>query len=64
MTSVLLAASSLLLIVALWLAVRVRRGRQRSGLPQGRLVYADTGRGSAVAQPYFSPRYRLTGKPD
>jgi CRISPR-associated exonuclease Cas4 len=64
MTWLLLAASLLLLIVALWLAVRSRRGQQRSGLPQGRLVYADTGRWSAVARPYFSQRYRLAGKPD
>jgi CRISPR-associated exonuclease Cas4 len=49
---------------ALWLLLRARRGQQQSGLPQGRLIYADTGRWSAVAQPYFSPRYRLTGKPD
>jgi CRISPR-associated exonuclease Cas4 len=50
--------------MALWLALRARRGQQQSGLPQGRLVYADTGRWSAVAQPYFSQRYRLAGKPD
>lgn len=64
MASVLLALSVALLTLALWLALRARRGQQQSGLPQGRLVYADTGRWSAVAQPYFSPRYRLTGKPD
>ena len=64
MTPVLLALSAALLAIALWLALRARRGQQRSGLPQGRLVYADTGRWSAVAQPYFSPRHRLTGKPD
>ncbi len=64
MALVLLALSAALLALALWLALRARRGRQRSGLPQGRLVYADTGRWSAVAQPYFSQRYRLTGKPD
>ena len=64
MTWFLLLFSLLLLGIALWLALRARRGQQRSGLPQGRLVYADTGRWSAVARPYFSPRYRLTGKPD
>jgi CRISPR-associated exonuclease Cas4 len=53
-----------LLAIALWLALRARRGQQQSGLPQGRLVYADMGRWSAVAQPYFSQRYRLAGKPD
>lgn len=64
MTLVLLLLSVALLTLALWLALRARRGRQQSGLPQGRLVYADTGRWSVVAKPYFSPRYRLTGKPD
>ncbi len=64
MALVLLALSAALLTLALWLALRARRGQQQSGLPQGRLVYADTGRWSAVAKPYFSQRYRLTGKPD
>lgn len=64
MTLALLILGLLLLGLALWLTARARRGQRRSGLPQGRLVYADTGRWSAVAKPYFSPRYRLTGKPD
>ncbi len=64
MTLALLAFSAALLALALWLARRAGRGRQESGLPQGRLVYADTGRWSAVARPYFSPHYNLTGKPD
>ncbi len=64
MAPTLLVLSAALLAIALWLAVRSRRGQQRSGLPQGRLVYADTGRWTAVAQPYFSQRYRLVGKPD
>lgn len=60
----LLGAGALLLVLALWLARRARRGQRQSGLPQGRLVYADTGRWSAVAKPYFSARHGLTGKPD
>lgn len=64
MALVLLILSVALLIFALWLALRARRGQQQSGLPQGQLVYADTARWSAVAQPYFSARYRLAGKPD
>lgn len=60
----LLGASALLLVLALGLALRARRGQVQSGLPQGRLVYADTGRWSAVAKPYFSAHYGLTGKPD
>lgn len=60
----LLALSVLFLAGALWLARRAARGRQRAGLPAGRLVYADTGRWSAVARSYFSRHYRLTGRPD
>lgn len=64
MTWLLFVLSGVFLGVALWLALRARRGQQRSGMPQGRLVYADTGRWSEVAKPYFSARYQLTGKPD
>lgn len=42
-----------------------RRQRARAGLPPGaRVVYADTGAWERVAQPLFSRRYALTGKPD
>lgn len=61
---VLLLLSGLLLYLALRLRWRAARNQERSGLPQGKLVYADTGRWSEVAKPYFSQRYRLTGKPD
>ncbi len=45
----------------LWLA---RRGRARSGLPQGKIVYVDTGGWQRTEEPLFSARYRLTGRPD
>ena len=61
---VLLALALALLALAYSLARRARQTRQRSGLPQGRLVYADTGDWAAVSRPYFSQRYGLTGKPD
>lgn len=64
MAFALLAVSAALLLLAVWIALRARRSQELSGLPRGRLVYADTGRWSEVAQPYFSQRYRLTGKPD
>jgi len=64
MPLILLVFSTILWFAAVWLALRARCGQRRSGLPQGRLVYADTGRWSEVARPYFSQRYRLTGKPD
>ena len=56
--------SFVLLFLAAWLALRARGERKRAGLPQGEVVYADTGRWSAVSKPYFSARHRLTGKPD
>jgi len=45
----------------LWASHRLR---QRSGLPQGRVIYNDTGALRRVERPLFSRRYRLTGKPD
>ena len=54
---VLLALGMLLL----WLA---RRGRARSGLPQGHVVYTDTGGWGRLERPLFSRKFLLTGKPD
>lgn len=59
-----LGVSFLLLLLALWLVLQARAGRRRSGLPAGRVVYADTGNWSAVSKPLYSARYQLTGKPD
>jgi CRISPR-associated exonuclease Cas4 len=48
-------------LLLLWLA---RRGRARSGLPQGRVVYSDTGGWDRLDRPLFSQAFALTGKPD
>jgi CRISPR-associated exonuclease Cas4 len=48
-------------LLLLWLA---RRGRARSGLPQGRVVYTDTGGWGRLERPLFSRQLSLTGKPD
>ena len=48
-------------LLLLWLA---RRGRAHSGLPEGRLVYTDTGAWRRPERPLFSRRFLLTGKPD
>jgi CRISPR-associated exonuclease Cas4 len=48
-------------LLLLWLA---RRGRVRSGLPQGRVVYADTGGWNRLERPLFSRQFLLTGRPD
>jgi CRISPR-associated exonuclease Cas4 len=48
-------------LVLLWLA---RRGLAHSGLPQGRVVYSDTGGWKRPERPLFSNEFLLTGKPD
>jgi CRISPR-associated exonuclease Cas4 len=48
-------------LLLLWLA---QRGRVRSGLPQGRVVYTDTGGWNRLERPLFSREFLLTGKPD
>jgi len=48
-----------------WLALRRAAGtRQATGLPRGRVVYADTGDWRAPDAPFFSHAHQLTGKPD
>ncbi|MCC7360434.1 MAG: Dna2/Cas4 domain-containing protein [Anaerolineales bacterium] len=51
----------LLALLVFWLA---RRARSASGLPAGRVVYADTGGWARTEQPLYSDRLGLTGKPD
>jgi len=50
--------------LGLWLLLRSQGVRRETGLPPGRVIYADTGAWSRCGRPLFSPRYRLTGKPD
>jgi CRISPR-associated exonuclease Cas4 len=59
-------ATLFLLFVASGLATLYwsRRQRERTGLPQGRVVYADTGAWDRCEKPLFSKRHRLTGRPD
>lgn len=47
--------------LALWLA---RRQRIRTGLPGGRIIYADTTAWTRCREPLYAERYRLAGKPD
>jgi CRISPR-associated exonuclease Cas4 len=54
----------LLLLLALLLFWQAGRQRRRAGIPAGRIVYADTGRWEAAAEPFFDPVTQLTGKPD
>ena len=48
-------------LLLLWLSWR---GRARSGLPQGRVIYTDTGGWGRLERPLFSRQFLLTGKPD
>lgn len=41
-----------------------RKVGEASGLPQGRVVYVDTGAWGRLEKPLFSKRLQLTGKPD
>jgi CRISPR-associated exonuclease Cas4 len=54
---VLLAVGSLVL----W---RARAKHRDTGLPQGQVIYDDTGAWQECPRPLFSRRYLLTGKPD
>ncbi len=73
----LVPAFILLLLTAAvaWLAAR--RGARRAGLPEGRIIYSDTGapvgriapialneRGEPQEKPLVSHRHRLAGRPD
>jgi CRISPR-associated exonuclease Cas4 len=64
MTWFLLLAAIMLLLgggLAQWGA---RQMRHRTGMPRGRLIYADTHTWQNTPQPLYSARYRLAGKPD
>jgi CRISPR-associated exonuclease Cas4 len=54
----------LLILLGLWLQRRSRQLHQRLGLPQGEIVYSDTGTWQAISEPLLSRRYGLVGKPD
>ncbi len=53
-----------LLLIGLVLAFVAWRLRARSGLPQGRVIYSDTGAWERNERSFFSQQHRLTGKPD
>ena len=62
-----LGALALILLVFGWLALgHSARLRQESGLPTGRLVYADSAGVDwrPTPKPFYSATYQLTGKPD
>ncbi len=54
----------ILALMGLALLVWSRRERLATGLPRGRLVYADTGAWQRCMSSLFSSRYQLAGRPD
>jgi CRISPR-associated exonuclease Cas4 len=50
--------------LGLWVLARSAAVRRKSGLPAGRVTYADTGAWARCERPLFSSEYRLTGRPD
>ena len=54
----------LLIFAAALLFFLSARKRRQTGLPTGRIVYADTDAWQKLPAPLFDPELRLTGKPD
>lgn len=61
---VLLAAALILLLLGLALLRSGRRKRAATGLPEGDVIYSDTGMWQKVHEPLLSRRYGLVGRPD
>lgn len=65
MQLVLVLVVVLALALAYWLRLSGRAAQRQAGLPPAaRVIYSDTGAWERPVKPLFSPRYRLTGKPD
>jgi CRISPR-associated exonuclease Cas4 len=56
--------SIFLILAALALLVMSRRKRKASGLPGGRIIYADTRAWGAVEEPLYDRQHGLAGRPD
>jgi CRISPR-associated exonuclease Cas4 len=52
------------IIIGLFVLSQGRRMQIETGLPAGRVVYADTGAWKTVERPLFSTLHQLAGKPD
>ncbi len=61
-TAFLLGFVLLLLTVGAWLWSRDQR--EKSGVPEGEVIYADTGAWFPNRRPLYAANYRLVGKPD
>jgi len=54
----------LLVLLAAFLFIWSEQQKRRTGLPQGKVIYADSDQWQAVTQPLYDPQLKLTGKPD
>lgn len=63
-TAYFLIPALLLLLAGGLLLAYSRRARAAAGLPQGRVVYSDTGAWERVEKPLRSRRHGLVGRPD
>ncbi len=61
-TGLLLGIVLFLLTIGAWLWSRDRR--EKSGVPEGEVIYADTGAWFPTSGPLYAPAYKLVGKPD
>ena len=53
-----------LLLIAIFLFWLSHRQQRQTGLPDGRVIYTDTGQWGRVEKPLYDAEMRLTGKPD
>jgi len=53
-----------LLLVGILALMWSRRARRATGLPGGKVIYADTSHWQRAERPLFSGQHQLTGKPD
>jgi CRISPR-associated exonuclease Cas4 len=54
----------LLVLLAAFLFIWSEQQKRRTGLPQGKVIYADSDQWQALTEPLYDPQLRLTGKPD
>jgi CRISPR-associated exonuclease Cas4 len=51
-------------LLGFWFLVSSTRSRRNTGLPGGKVIYADTGKWREVSEPLYDPVLSLAGKPD
>jgi len=60
----LLLVIMILLVTGIGSFIVSRRAKKATGLPEGKLIYSDTGAWRKVNRPYYDPAWGLAGKPD